>query len=349
MQSRERLHELDVLKGILIFAIVLYHMPEHMRGFIRVFGVFYLYGGDVGNTVFFALSGFSICYAYLNRVQDLELWSFILKRIQKIYPLYLITEIVSLYFVVKNNGISVLNIKDIVLNLTMTTSGWVEDIYPYNVPTWFFSVLLIDYIVWFLITKYANEKKWYIFFGMILLGLSIQKICLEKPFMYYHTGEAIVPFFEGCFLYKLWTLREQQNRNLFLFIGITGFLTGLCIFLTCLTDFNTAAGSWKYVWYSAFCPLIIMSTLTVKAITKTFQLRAFRVIFGNISRQVFFWHYPLFGLFEHMLRNVFPESKNMRCIVYIIVLYLLCVTYREVEQVIRKRKQRGQKCSLKIV
>ena len=82
----------------------------------------------------------------------------------------------ALYYKITNDGIGVLDIRDLALNLLMITSGWVENIYPYNTPTWFFSALLLDYVIWFIITKYGKTNKLYIWAGMILLGLSIQKV-----------------------------------------------------------------------------------------------------------------------------------------------------------------------------
>ena len=51
-------------------------MPAYMRGFPAIFNVFYRYGGDVGNTVFFMISGFCLSYTYSEKVHELSLGDF---------------------------------------------------------------------------------------------------------------------------------------------------------------------------------------------------------------------------------------------------------------------------------
>lgn len=337
--KKERLYALDTLKGILIFAIVLYHMPAYMRGFPEILNVFYKYGGDVGNSFFFALSGFTLCYAYEGR-NGLTLREFIKKRILSVYVIYLITDAVSLLFSIMNFGLNVLNIKELTLNLLMITSGWVEDIYPYNVPTWFFSALLLDYVLWFLIDRSAKNKKWYVFAAMIFLGLTIQKNCFEKPFLYYHTGEAIVPFFEGCILYKMWIEKREKHKDFRFEIGVLICLFVLCIALTSCVGFDTAAGSWKYVWYVIYVPLILFLVLDLKWLNHFLSSKAMVAGFGNISKYIFFWHSPLFSIVGGILLKLFSDSVNTICVVYLITLYVFCTGYRSLELMI-KRYWRG--------
>ena len=333
--KKEHLYALDTLKGIMIFAIVLYHMPSYMRGFPSALNVFYTYGGDVGNTVFFMLSGFTLCYSYVDRVQELTLREFVKKRVLSVYAIYVITNAISLFFAIRNNGIGILNIRDLALNVLMITSGWVENIYPYNVPTWFFSALLLDYVIWFIIAKNGGEKKWCLFVFMILLGLAIQKMCLEKPFLYYHTGEAIVPFFEGCILNKYWQEKREQGKQLLPVIGVLSTLLVLSIVLTYIEGFDTAVGTWKYAWYVIYAPLILLAVLDIKWINKWFSSRAMVGVFGNISKYIFFWHAPFFSMLGGVLQKIFPNSANTMLIVYLITLYIFCTVYRLLEKKMR--------------
>lgn len=172
-----RLKSLDVLKGVSIFSIVLFHTNRSFSGAFSKLQFIYTWGGYLGDFLFFMLSGFTIFYVYHQKVinNDISLASFISRRIQKLYPMYFLSTFVSIIFLVKANGLSVLNYKDIFLNLTLTTSGWIEDIYPYNTPCWFLSQLLLLYVIWFIITKYAKEKALYGYIGFILWGLVLEK------------------------------------------------------------------------------------------------------------------------------------------------------------------------------
>ena len=335
--NKDHLYALDTLKGIMIFSIVLYHMPRYMRGFMKLLGFFYKYGGDVGNTLFFMLSGLIICYVYEDKVNELTLRSFIRKRVLSVYAIYLITGVVSLAYSIKNNGIAVLNIRDLSLNLLMITSGWVEDIYPYNSPTWFFSALLLDYVIWFVVSKYGKNKRWYIYIFMIILGLAIQKAPLKRPFLYYHTGEALAPFFEGCVFYKLWNEKKEQGKRFFPEITILCCLLVVSVIVTHIVGFDAAVGTWKYAWYVVYVPLIIMSILDLRPLNSFFENKVMVGVFGNISKYVFFWHVPFYSLVGEGLLKMFPDSANARCIGYLIALYAFCTISRLIEKSVKRR------------
>ena len=326
----------------MIFGIVFTHMPGSMRVFSEYLAPVYKYGGDISLPLFFMLSGFLTCYAYEKRVDQTKLGSFIFRRIKSVYFLYFVTETAALMMAVKGNGAGPLNIKSLVLNYTMTGYGWVEESFPNNVPAWFFSTLLLDYIVWFVIAKYAKEGRHYFYLGMIIVGLILIKLDVHFPFMYMRDGDAFAGFFEGCILFSLWQERTQRGKSMYLFVGITAALTVICLITAFLTDFPTAAGDWnhvndwRYAWYCAFDPLLIMSALSVGWFRRFLRSRPMRLVFGNINQYIFFWHWPFMLMGEGVMMKLFPESMNLRGACFLIGLYVFCVIYREIERRGRK-------------
>ena len=272
----------------------------------------------------------------------MKLGSFVFGRIKSVYFLYFLTETVTLIISVRAHGPQMLNIKSLVLNYTMTGTGWVENALPYNVPAWFFSALLLDYGIWFILTKYTKENKNYFYLGMILIGLTLIKLDVKFPFAYYRDGEAFTPFFAGCLLFSLWRERTQRGKTMYPFVGITAALSVICVIVTILTDFPTAAGDWnhvndwKYAWYCAFDPLLIMSALSVGWFRRFLRSRPMRLVFGNINQYIFFWHWPYVMIADLVIPKLFPESANLRGIFYIISLYVFCVIYREIDRRGRK-------------
>lgn len=130
ISSPERMISLDVLKGIAIFSIVLFHINDSFPGAFPKLKFLYTWGGYLGDYLFFMLSGFTIFYTYNTKVCDnqISLYSFVAKRIKKLYPMYFCTTLVSIVYIIKETRISILNFKNIFLNLTLTTSDWILNI-----------------------------------------------------------------------------------------------------------------------------------------------------------------------------------------------------------------------------
>lgn len=291
-------------------------------------------GGDYGNAFFYMVSGYTLYLAYSERIHKLNFKEFLKKRITKVYALYLISDVAQMIFEIITRGIKVINIRDIILNLTMTTSGWVENIYPYNIAAWFFSTLLIDYILFYFALSLGKENHGLVFIAMIICGMIIQKININAPFLYYHNGEAYVPFFIGCLLSKIQKDQKNQVRVMIPLLGLA-----LClIVLTALSGFDNAAGTWKYAWYFVVCPLLILITVNVKIVSKMLSLKPLMIILGNISTYVFFWHGPFMNYFVYFkIKGMLHLSTDGFILFYIPALILFCHTYRILEQTIKKK------------
>ena len=67
-----------------------------------------LYGGDFGNSMFFMLSGFLLSAGYRNRLSSgtVPFQDYMLRRLAKLYPLYLITNLAALMIDIFPSAIS---------------------------------------------------------------------------------------------------------------------------------------------------------------------------------------------------------------------------------------------------
>lgn len=327
--SKNRIYALDSLKGIMIFSIVLFHLPEWLHGFPNILSFAYNKGGDYGNAFFFMVSGFTLSLTYSERIQQIAFKDFLKKRVLKVYVLYIVTDIAQMIFEIVTKGIEVINIRDIILNLTMTTSGWIENIYPYNIATWFFSVLLLDYILFFIISKYGKNNKYYLYIIALIIGMIIQKTNLNYPFLYYHNGEAYTPFFIGCLLSKALIDSKKHIKLIFPLTALT-----ICfIILTAFNGFDKAAGTWKYVWYFVVCPMIILVSIDVKIINKILSLKPVVFCLGGISTYIFFWHGPFMNYFVYLkIKSLMGLSTDGFILFYLPVLIIFCNLYKFFEQ-----------------
>lgn len=115
MNRGEKIHALAALKGLFIWIIVLHNtflidaLLEHIPGmaFIRIFG------GDLGNSMFFMLSGFLISWGYRERIRNdcISFGDYLRRRIKKLYPMYAISNAAALLVAVWQYGVSAINLK----------------------------------------------------------------------------------------------------------------------------------------------------------------------------------------------------------------------------------------------
>lgn len=329
LSSVERMISLDVLKGIAIFSIVLFHTNDSFPGAFPNLKFLYTWGGYLGDYLFFMLSGFTIFYTYSMKVygNQISLYSFVVKRIKKLYPMYFCTTLISIVYIIKETGISTLNFKNIFLNLTLTTSGWIEDIYPYNGPCWFLSQLLLCYIIWYAITKFTPPHSNYLYIGIILWGLILEKYQWNFPFCYLHNGEGFTNFFMGCLLCKIYLHLEKNKR--FIFSIVIESIAFLFIVLAYQYGFRNISGDIKYVFTFLFSPGLIILSLDFKYIKQILEWRWLVILLGNISTSIFFWHVPFTKIFGSITINI-PFYKtlaeNIKYFLYLSSLYIFCFT-----------------------
>lgn len=343
MQSEgKRLYEIDTLRGITIFFIVLFHIngSNLEKAFPNILKYFYTYGGRYGNTLFFMLSGFMIYNIYFVKIDNITLGKFIYNRISKFYITYICSSLVLI--LVQRPTLETLNYKNIILNICLITSGWIEDIYPFNVPCWFLSALILQYIIWYIVTKKNKENCAYIYIGLMLLGLSMQRLSLNVPFLYYHTGEAMVPFFEGCILCKVWKEKYLYVNKLIKIGTVTLLIFSM---LVKQIGFFKAAGEAQYAWLFLITPLVILCALEVGLIKNFLKSKLMYSLFGTISTYIFFWHIPCLAIYNSAISKLQPDlSANRLFIGYIIFLYIFCRLYQyfvRYMQTVRVDRQNG--------
>ena len=91
-KNRTYYPSLTGLKAIMCLVIVLYHtLPSTpLTEAIPLTSIISYFGGSLGNSMFFILSGFLLSWGYKNRIQEhqISFREFLLRRLKKLYPMY---------------------------------------------------------------------------------------------------------------------------------------------------------------------------------------------------------------------------------------------------------------------
>ena len=119
--------------------------------------------------------------------------------------------------------------------------------------------------------------------------------------------------------------KRIEDKRLYLEIGILYVLLIVSIVLTAIVGFDAAVGTWKYAWYIIYAPLILLSVLEIRWINRILSTKCVRVIFGRISKYIFFWHVPFLAwgggntvkvipkLCEHHVQGIFDSFISILC------------------------------------
>lgn len=296
--TRKRFDSLTGLRGIFILMIVFYHMGGYFDApFASVLRLPYKWGGVMGNSFFFMLSGFVISCGYRDRIlgRQVDFGGFIKKRLIRIYPMYLVTDILQACFLVYEQGM-IINFKNIVSNIFMVTTGWVDDIYPYNISSWFVSVLLLCHIIYYVLCRAARENPklvLYLEIGLVLWGYLLLSKGWDVPFCYAHDGEGMLNFFVGCILFEIYE-KNSARGNRRLLGGLLCLAAGF-LFLSHQVGFEQFSGDSRLPFAFLICPAAVLAALELRWIGKILESRPFMKL-GQISMNIFFWHMPMIVL-----------------------------------------------------
>jgi Predicted acyltransferases len=259
----KKLEQLTSLRGIFIFLIVLSHTNgyfivnyhEPLKSMILDMRYF-------GNQFFFVLSGFVLSLSYCKRIAEnqISLPAFLFKRVRKLYPLYIVSNIVVLgIYTLQKGFLASFNLKFGIEVALMMSRGWINNIVPYNYPTWFLHVLLLCYLIYFFVARLKESFKNIYYFAIIFFiiwGYLLTQKAWEIPFCYDVDGEGLCCFFTGVFLYEIIDYIRDNSKTIKI-ASIFGLVTLLFVFAgSRVYSFEIFADDTQIVSLLV-CPLII--------------------------------------------------------------------------------------------
>ena len=293
MKYEGRLDSITGLKGFFSILIVLFHtLPESpFISSIPLTSLIRLFGGTVGNYFFFVSSGFLISVGYRARIQrhELSLKEFALKRLSKIYPLYIITNAFALIITVLRNGLSAIHLDTIIFTILMQNGGGMGGSYPYNSSAWFINALFVCYLAFFFIAYHAKNPTQYtcmVAFG-IIWGYSLISGYLSAPLAFAHQGDSFFCFFTGCALAELYPyIKESTHKWLQPVCAATLVFS---FFLMLKFGVEVICGDLGAALALFIYPILIYLALYCKPVSAFLQIRPVQYL-GKISFSIFLWH-----------------------------------------------------------
>lgn len=206
-----RSYGLDFIKVLATIAIVLHHYQQvfevRFDSHINFYGGWFQWGLLV--ELFFIISGY-LMYRYSDVIfrGEITLSSWVYKRAKRLLPLVAVSAVVYeailfVYWVRTGTffaSLGKLSGWDVIITGLGLQAGGVFSNAGINNPTWYISVLLICYVVFYLITRFAKITKCrpcYLYIAMVIFGLGIIKTGIDGPFMNAYAARGYRSFFYG--------------------------------------------------------------------------------------------------------------------------------------------------------
>lgn len=310
--------------------------------------------GDFAVSLFFMLSGLVLSMSYSVSQSDLRLpkiWSFMKKRIIKIYPVYFIS--LSAAILVKGCYLPALPLDLLLLQ------SWIPETRFYfsgNSVSWFVSTLFFSYLL-FLPLQKALSKRPGLFFRLFVLGLVIYFLItavVPEPFVkgivYINPVMELPTFIIGMLIWHLLGCRNTPRRlscKTTLLIQLASIILAVTfIYLFRYADPRYSLSS--FWWIPNFVLLAVAITTEDQStpINKLLRLKAFRLI-GDISFTFYLFHTVIITIYLRFLNraaiHIDPLPSSLICLLITLVISFLLHRYVEIpisRMLNRKRKDR---------
>ncbi|MBQ3165590.1 MAG: acyltransferase family protein [Lachnospiraceae bacterium] len=309
------------MKFVACFFIMIFHLDNTFNGiFSQYVPFFQKYGGYLGNYIFFILSGFCMDYSYHYKLihEKCSFKKFLFPKLLKIYPVYFL----SLFFFVCVSGLSSVNMKKLILSFAMISSGWVDDIYPDNAVAWFFSIILLLYIIYYFVCFLQSRTDINIYLPIFIIlafvGYALYSLKLSYPFMYVHDGEGLLYFSIGICLSNFMRNYPLKIVKSISYLGL--FILFIYSFLCIKYDAETVSGDVGLICGVMISTIIVIWFLNTSFMPWLFQKLAY---FGKISMEMCLLHLPLNYIFYN---SDLPLENNSAIwfVMYFIILVCIC-------------------------
>jgi peptidoglycan/LPS O-acetylase OafA/YrhL len=350
--------EIDGLRTISVFAIIIYH-----ANFV-LFGHTLFQGGFIGVDIFFVISGYLITTLILKEICKNNQFSFKYfyeRRIRRILPVLLfvtiVTSIISYFILLPNSlidfGKSILSViffsSNFYFNYTGNGYGQENTLLKPLLHTWSLSIEEQFYILFpiflIIIIKFFGKNLFTVLFLSFLISLFFSEYCSR---FYPGTSFYQLPFrgFEF-FIGALLSYFELNNggggegvgagRKSYSILNQICPSLGIVLILYSFLFFN-----FTKILHPSFITLIPLIGVSLiiwfskkgELITEILSSKIF-VFFGLISYSLYLWHYPIFAFLRYI--EVFNNSIWVKLLAVLLTIILSIISYYFIERPFRNK------------
>jgi len=327
MERRQAYPSISGLRGLAILGVVFFHtlLLTPLMQTIPFSTLLKVHGGRFGIFSFFMISGFLMSHNYFSAIHNRELrfGDFLRRRLLRIYPIYLASNLAMLGIYILRDGLSSIDLDEFLMMVFLQAGGGLTYVQPYNYPTWFVSSLLICYLLYFAVTYHTKNTTQYrcCLVALVLIGYILTKNIWTVFFLYTANGFAVLAFFLGVMIGDAYPLLTAHRKRQLL-VGSAAILI-IVGFMAVRFGFHNITTNIASLFSFFICPEVLFIALACPPVVKILQWKPIRFL-GKISTSIFFWHVVLHEVFmtEIYSLGILPEIYEVRYVLYWVVLIL---------------------------
>lgn len=339
---QQRRFDLDLLKCIAIFAVVLYH-ANFIFETVEIKSLHYFSSGFLGVDIFFVVSGFLTASSVIRNLnkQQFSLKQFFLRRLLRIYPTLLVLCTICIlvgYFLLFSSEFSELvveaaNALVFIGNIRLSNASSYFDLdvsQKLLLHTWYLCITVQFYVLYPIILLVLKK-----IFG--LERVLVANLLLVVPFIilamytskdgtgYLTTSSRIWELFLGA---SIFSLQDSLNKKVFIndLVKRICSVLGFCLVLLAFAVVDLSYGS----WYISTSILTVLGTILV--ILAAFNCSLFNNSFikfvSSSTLSIYLWHYPLMIF---MIKMKIVDSSLFLLYAVLVVSVFSLLSYKFIE------------------
>ncbi|NEP42260.1 MAG: acyltransferase [Okeania sp. SIO2H7] len=343
--KKQRFDWIDQTKGLAILGIVLFHFFQNYPKEINLISILDRNGARVGYAavdIFFVMAGFNVSYvlAYLAEKQNLNRittnWkSWLLKRLNRIYPAYLLAVVCSLLLLVFFSKYKL----ELNLDFILTCLGFAGyKFQAINPGFWFFTVILEAYLAIPLIFYLCKSQPGKILILGIIGGVLTKLACValdNKSALYWYLlqNDFLGSYFSQLCLGLYWGIiyyHRKSFRKKDFVVATSIFLGGLVLYL-CLALMKIDI-IYMLGFDILFTPFFFLLCYAIFEFLKKYRrligyILGFFSILGIYSYQIYLIHQPLYFVLFKPLTKALDFNPYVKVILVAIATAILLTLY----------------------
>lgn len=305
MCTIKRSYSLDILKGLAILSVILFHVNIFTYGYLGV-------------DIFLVIAGYLTTKSIINQYEkgEFSYWNFLRKRIIRLWPLLLLISIFSLslgYFTMFPTNLK--NTAETAIGTSLFLNNFVQYItagdywdsaneYKPLMHTWYIAVVFQFYMLYplFFIVAKRQTKRWESFVTLMLLVAGIISFLLflsplfTIAFRFYLLPLRLFEFISGGILVLIARLRAKSQKWAL-------WMCLLMLFIVMSINTNISSGQSKLLGIVILTSVFLWLTDIKKNLTIIPNIKLIS-LFGRASYSIYLWHQVIISFY----RNIFNDQ-----------------------------------------
>lgn len=302
--TKKHFYEIDSLKIFFALWVVFHHYFTWEGGWKidncpKISAFIYIYGW-LGVEFFFILSGFLMEHTYKKIIYTLSFPQFMGRRLKNIFFPYFCAECAGLLIVFMDYLLCQgqflfhkgwqINVENIIRSFSMTALGWnIGTPVFMGGATWYINVLILCYILYFVVLRFAKRckiKPIYLYIAAMLLAQGFHQMNISFPFLLDISTRGYWCFFTGCILYNI---QQHGIFNKKRYILVLDFIVLLFLLAGHKVGMPVILGDIKFVFIYLVFPVLILTAKNLPTAKKLFSSK-FLVSASKYSTDIYLTH-----------------------------------------------------------